>query len=292
MKLVTIDSREVAGRPGVLLDTGNILDLSAAPGSLSASQWIPQSTISILAAGERGLEHAQSLAEIAGEDPERFKRGGALSALSGTALMAPVRRPGLILISQSDRDGQAASFIKSPNTAVGHAARIRMHGHSQLTAQPMFAAVLGKSLYQGNTAAAEAALAAWTLLVDLAPSQSPPQDLRGWLQYTEARQFPGSLPMGPALITRDEVADPAELEALVRVNGILTWSGALGPAAEFCIARLAALSGSYAFSPGDVIAFETPAAKNAGLPQQILQAGDVFSVSVGKLMELNFELRA
>ena len=43
MKLVTIDAREVAGRPGVLLDGGVILDLSAAPGSLSVSQWVPHS---------------------------------------------------------------------------------------------------------------------------------------------------------------------------------------------------------------------------------------------------------
>ena len=52
MKLVTIDAREVAGRPGVLLEDGNILDLTAAPSTLSQSQWIPQSVVSILAAGD------------------------------------------------------------------------------------------------------------------------------------------------------------------------------------------------------------------------------------------------
>ncbi|MDP7041622.1 MAG: hypothetical protein QGF91_03115, partial [Gammaproteobacteria bacterium] len=146
MKLVTIDAREVAGRPGVLLDTGTILDLTAAPGSLSASQWIPQSTISILAAGERGLEHTQSLVEQVGESEARLRQDGALSSLAGTALMAPIRRPGLILISQAERDGFSARFIKSPNTAVGHAAQIRMHGQKELVAHPMFAAVLGRPL--------------------------------------------------------------------------------------------------------------------------------------------------
>jgi hypothetical protein len=34
MKLLTIDSREVTGRPGALLDTGEILDLVAAPSSM------------------------------------------------------------------------------------------------------------------------------------------------------------------------------------------------------------------------------------------------------------------
>jgi 2-keto-4-pentenoate hydratase/2-oxohepta-3-ene-1,7-dioic acid hydratase in catechol pathway len=290
MKLVTIDAREVAGRPGVLLDTGNILDLSAVPGSLSASQWIPQSTISILAAGERGLDHALGLVAIADEGAERLRESGALSTLAGTALMAPIRRPGLILISQAERNGQAASFIKSPNTAVGHASRIRMHGQRELVAHPMFAAVLGRPLYQADFATAQAALAAWTLLVDLAPAQPEPSDIPGWRKFTEARQFPGSLPMGPALVTLDEVADPADLEALVRINGVLAWSGALGPPAEVCLQRLAALSASYAFSPGDVIAFESDVSNKAKSSHQTVHADDVFSVSAGQVMELGFEL--
>ena len=80
------------------------------------------------------------------------KFGGALSALAGTALMAPIRRPGLILISQTERNGQTPSFIKSPNTAVGHESRIQMHGQSELVAHPMYAAVLGRPLYQGDLA--------------------------------------------------------------------------------------------------------------------------------------------
>jgi len=287
MKLVTIDAREVAGRPGILLDTGSILDLTAAPGSLSVSQWIPQSTISILAAGERGLEHAQSLVELVEDGAEQLKAGGALSALTGTALMAPIRRPGLILISQSERDGQFASFIKSPNTAVGHESRIRMHGQGELVAHPMVAAVLGKPLYQADVAGAEAALAAWTLVVDLAPAQAEPNDIHAWRQFTEARQFPGSLPMGPALVTLDEVANPAEFESIVRINGVQAWSGSLGAAVGTCIERLAALSASYAFSPGDVIAFES---EGGSLPAQKVRADDAFSVSIGDVMELSFKL--
>ena len=41
MKLLTIDSREVSGRPGALLTSGEVLDLAASPSTLSESQWIP-----------------------------------------------------------------------------------------------------------------------------------------------------------------------------------------------------------------------------------------------------------
>lgn len=289
MKLVTIDSREVAGRPGVLLDNGTILDLAAAPGSISASQWVPQSTISILAAGDRGLDHARSLVELTGDYAERLRRDGALLRLSSTALMAPMRRPGLILISHVLEDGAPAGFIKSPNTAVAHASMVRARGESELVANPMFAAVLSKPLYRADPQSVEAAIGAWTLAVDLAPVRAEPQSAADWRDYVAARQFPGSLPIGPALITVDELADPGAVTAAVRVNGVEVWKGLLCPPATDCVARLTALSADYAFSPGDVIAFAT-AHESPSSPRQKLRAGDVFGVAAGTFMELGFQL--
>ncbi|MEJ2139202.1 MAG: fumarylacetoacetate hydrolase family protein [Gammaproteobacteria bacterium] len=290
MKLVTIDSREVAGRPGVLLENGIILDLSAAPGSLSASQWVPQSTISILAAGERGLEHAGSLVSLVDGSLERLQDDGALLKLSSTALMAPVRRPGLILISHVLGDGTPASFIKSPNTAVAHARVVKTHGQEKLIANPMFAAVLGKPLYQADTAQVEEAIAAWTLTVDLSPQLAEPRDAKDWRDYVAARQFPGSLPMGPALITVDELENPGAMKVSVKINGVQTWNGLICPPTVDCVERLVALSQDYAFSPGDVIAFATSHASPSS-PRQTLRSGDVFSVAAADLMELGFQLR-
>jgi hypothetical protein len=290
MKLVTIEAREVAGRPGVLLDGGVILDLSAAPGSLSASQWVPQSTISILAAGERGLAHARSLIALADGQAERLSDAGALLKLTSTALMAPMRRPGLMLISHVLSDGAAASFIKSPNTAVGHASVVPMHGHAELIANPMFAAVLNRPLYQADSEAVEAAIAAWTLTVDLAPNRPEPQDADDWREYVAARQFPGSMPMGPALVTVDELANPGAVPAQVTINGVDTWAGLICPPVVDCVQRLTALSQDYAFSPGDVIAFAT-ALDSPSSPRQKLKSADVFSISAAAGMELGFQLR-
>jgi Fumarylacetoacetate (FAA) hydrolase family len=289
MKLVTIDAREVAGRPGVLLDGGMILDLSAAPGSLSASQWIPQSTISILAAGERGLAHASQLVTLAGEQEARMRQSGALLKLTSTALMAPMRRPGLMLISHVLSDGTATSFIKSPNTAGAHAAVVAMHGRETLIANPMFAAVLRKPLYQAGRAAVEAAIGAWTLAVDLSPVYTDPDDAADWREYVSSRQFPGSMPIGPALITVDELENPGSIPASIKVNGVETWSGLICPPTVDCVERLETLTRNYAFSPGDVVAFST-ADDSPSSPRQQLKPGDVFSVAVGRAMELGFQL--
>ncbi len=99
---------------------------------------------------------------------------------------------------------------------------------------------------------------------------------------------PDAKPMGPALVTLDEVANPGALEALVRINGVLAWTGSLGPSADACVERLASLSQSYAFSPGDVIAFEADAVEPD--PNKKIHSNDVFSVSLGTVMELGFEL--
>ena len=289
MKLVTIDAREVAGRPGVLLDGGVILDLSAAPGSLSASQWIPQSTISILAAGERGLAHAAQLVALADEQQVRMRQSGALLKLTSTALMAPMRRPGLILISHVLSDGTTTSFIKSPNTAAAHAAVVAMHGQETLIANPMFAAVLRKPLYQADRAAVEAAIGAWTLAVDLSPVYTDPENAADWRQYVSSRQFPGSMPIGPALITVDELQNPGAMRASVKINGVETWAGLICPPTVNCVERLEMLTRDYAFSPGDVVAFAA-ADDSPSSPRQKLKAGDVFSVAVGRAMELGFQL--
>jgi hypothetical protein len=289
MKLVTIDAREVAGRPGLLLDSGHILDMSAAPASLDTSQWIPQSTISILAAGEQGIEHARGLAAVADEQLAELQDRGAITSLASTALMAPVRRVGLILVSYTLGDGAATSFIKSPNTAVGHAVKVPMHGHSVLIANPMFAAVLGKQLYQADAGLAGAAISAWTLVIDLSPDIAEPKSADEWRQYTAARQFPGSFPMGPALVTTDELSEPGDIVARARTNGVETWSGIACPPANECINRLAELSHDFAFSPGDVIAFAA-AEDSLSSPRQKLGAKDVFSFDAGGLMELSFEL--
>ncbi|MDP6673501.1 MAG: hypothetical protein QGH93_01440, partial [Gammaproteobacteria bacterium] len=121
MKLLTIDSREVTGRPGVLLDSGDILDLAAAPSSLSEAQWIPHSVVSVIASGRNGLERIQRLVAVAERsDRQRLLQDGALLPYSGTALLAPVRRPGLVLIVDSNE----SSYIKSPNAAVGPGATV------------------------------------------------------------------------------------------------------------------------------------------------------------------------
>lgn len=297
MKLVTIDSREVAGRPGALVDDEAILDLIAAPSRLSEAQWLPQSVVSILAAGEQGLEHVRhQLAAVKDADEEarqELRRTGVLLPLKGTALLAPIRRPGLILIygpiELDGRECAQAAVIKSPNSVVGDGARVAVPwaSTSQLTGRAMLAVVLGRPVYQCDRETAQEAIAGFTLVSDLSLPAPGDDSATSWQAYTESKQFPGSCPMGPAIVTADAVGDARELRLTTCVNGAEA-SVAQAVSADLDIASTVAdLSNRYGFRPGDVIAF--PSRPGADAPR--VRDKDRISVSLGGVaMELQFEV--
>jgi len=295
MKLVTIDAREVAGRPGVLLEDGNILDLTAAPSTLSQSQWIPQSVVSILAAGEAGLEHAQRLVSAAERLPQdeinKLEAAGTLLPLKGTALMAPVRRPGAILLSLPD---SGTGYLKSPGTATGDAATLKISPDAGqlLTAHGLLAVVLGKPLYRGTREQALAAMSAYTLMIDLAlaaPGTSAAHAEAGvWRDYVDARQFSGACPMGPAMITADEVVEPEHLLATIRINDVVKAQGSLWYGNDSVAERLAQLSSRYACLPGDIVGFAAAPDDQSALTR--LESGDKFSVRLDGIMDLSVNI--
>jgi len=285
MKLLTIDSREVTGRPGVLLDSGDILDLVAAPSTLSEAQWIPHSVVSVIAAGRNGLERIERLVAAAEQaDRQRLLQEGALLPYSGTALMAPIRRPGLVLIV----DSHESSYIKSPNAAIGPGATVTIPwpDADTLWGTPMLACVIGRSFFKASEAEAADAIAGYTLLIDLC-GQKPGtmEDMATWRKHIDSKQFPGACPIGPAIVTRDEFRDPGAAAMSVRINDVEVGAGTLWPADGEAGRLLAGLSQRYGFRPGDLVALE-PSADSAGAARK-LRPGDRFCVSCPGVIELD-----
>ncbi len=285
VKLLTIDSREVTGRPGVLLDSGDILDLAAAPSTLSESQWIPHSVVSVLAVGNNGLERVQRLVTAAEQaDRQRLLQEGTLLPYSGTALLAPIRRPGLVLVV----DLQGSGYIKSPNAVMGHGAtaRIPWPDADILWAIPMLACVIGRSFFKATQAEAVDAIAGYTLMIDLCGHQpGTAEDLTTWRRRIDSKHFPGACPIGPTIVTRDEFSNPAGATASVRINDVEVGSGVLWPSDSDAGRLLAELSQRYGFRPGDLVALE-PLEDSAGTARK-LRPGDQFSVSYPEVIELD-----
>ncbi|MBL8202485.1 MAG: fumarylacetoacetate hydrolase family protein [Chromatiales bacterium] len=285
MRLVTLDSREVGGRPGISLPSGEILDLSASPSGLTASQWRPQSVVSVLAEGDEGSARvSRLLAEVTSvpeAQREEWRRTGRLLPAAGTRLMPPIRRPGLLLMVADRSGGPANCYVKNPNSATGPDATIpRTNGDDrQLFLLGMIGLVLGRPLFRATAAQATRALAALTLVADLGTRR-----LSGGLEHggADARQFPGACVIGPALVTLDELPAADAWDMVVRVNGRAVGSGSPGPDAAAAAGILATLSSRYAFRPGDVVGLP------AGVGEFELPGASRITLALGSTLELNF----
>jgi 2-keto-4-pentenoate hydratase/2-oxohepta-3-ene-1,7-dioic acid hydratase in catechol pathway len=293
--LVTIDSREVAGRPGVVTADGQILDLVAAPSTLSEAQWIPHSVISILAAGEEGRDRVNRLLEAADSEHgrTRLREAGALLRMSDTRLMAPVRRPGLVLVSggivSAPGEPDPVAFIKSPNTVTGHGAEIRVPWSAEegIECTMMPAVVLGRCLHRAGEADAARAVAGYTVLMDVSrPAPAADASIVDWRRFMDSKQFPGACPVGPSIVTIDGLDAGSALALVTDINGVPGETRRVSLAEV--PARLAALSRRYGFRPGDLIGLAPPDPGDA--PRRRLRPGDRVRAVLSGHMELEATL--
>jgi 2-keto-4-pentenoate hydratase/2-oxohepta-3-ene-1,7-dioic acid hydratase in catechol pathway len=100
-------------------------------------------------------------------------------------------------------------------------------------------------------------------------------------QWTKGKSFPGFAPLGPWLVTRDEVRDPGDFRLWLDVNGTRRQEGSTKNLV-FDVAYLVAyISQFMVLNPGDVIATGTPAGVGAGHKPNPLYLSDGDSVSLG-----------
>jgi len=95
-------------------------------------------------------------------------------------------------------------------------------------------------------------------------------------QFLKGKGLDGSCPMGPAIVTPDEIADPGQLAIRLWVNGELRQDGntrdMIFPIAEL----IAALSEGLTLEPGDLLATGTPSGVGYAMSEpQYLKEGDV-----------------
>jgi 2-keto-4-pentenoate hydratase/2-oxohepta-3-ene-1,7-dioic acid hydratase in catechol pathway len=100
-------------------------------------------------------------------------------------------------------------------------------------------------------------------------------------QYFKGKGLDGSCPMGPWIVTADEVADPAKLAIRLKVNGALRQDGNTAAMIFDIPTLIASLSEGLTLEPGDVIATGTPSGVGyAMVPPQFLKHGDVVECEV------------
>lgn len=276
MRLVTIDSRDLGGRPGIWLRDGLILDLAAAPGSLRATSRLPASVVSLLAEGEEGLSRLRRLTgeinEASPADIERWRASSVLLPAAGTSLLAPIRRPGLILVTGP---GESEPAFKNPHAVGAPGTTVALPSQADgWWVRTAIGAVLGRPLFAATRTQSHAGIAAYTLLLEVG-------GLAGGRFI--AGQFPGACPLGPALLTADEMGPLAEARLRLSINGHLVQDGTPFVAGTDPAERIASISQRWALRPGDIIAL-APATDS--LRPLRVQAGDRLVLDLDGALEL------
>ncbi len=210
-------------------------------------------------------------------------------AVSSVQFLPPVPAPDKILcvgvnyrphIEEMGREvpEKPVVFVRFPGSQVGHdQAILRPQVSEQLDFEGELAVVIGKRARHVTRATAYDYVAGYCCFMD--------GSVRDWqnhtVQFTPGKNFDSSGSMGPWLVSRDEVHDPAALILTTRVNGKLMQEGRLADLLFDIPALLEYCSTFCELLPGDVIATGTPGGVGAARsPAVWLCDGDLVEVAI------------
>ncbi|WP_033344181.1 fumarylacetoacetate hydrolase family protein [Catenuloplanes japonicus] len=257
-------------RPAVLGEDGRLRDLSGVTGDVDAR---------FLAAG--------GLAEIPDDLP--------IIEAEGLRIGAPVARIGkVVCIGLNYRDhaaesgaqtpGEPVVFMKAADTVIGPFDEVLIPRNSVKTDWEVeLAVVIGrKAAYLKDVDEAKGCIAGYAVVNDV--SERAFQLERGG-QWDKGKNSATFNPLGPWLVTADEIADPQDLGLRLWVNGEAKQAGNTRDMVFGVYEIVRYLSQFMTLYPGDVINTGTPAGVALGQPEPkpYLRAGDVVELEIDGL---------
>jgi len=158
--------------------------------------------------------------------------------------------------------------ISGPNDAVWLAP-----GSIRLDWEVELGIVIGQRAFHVSERDALQYVAGYCLVNDVS-ERAYQMELEG--QWTKGKSYPTHCPVGPWLVTPDELGDPQDVDLWLDVNGVRRQTGNTRTMV-FGVAQIVSyLSRFMALQPGDVIPTGTPPGVGMGLkPPVFLKAGDV-----------------
>lgn len=214
--------------------------------------------------------------------------------ISGQRVGAPVARPGVVLclgLSYAAHASEAGAvppeepivFYKAPNTVVGPYDVVRIPpGSTRTDWEVELAVVIGaRARYLDSPAAGLACVAGYATSNDV--SERELQLERSGGQWSKGKSCETFNPLGPWLVTSDEVADPHDLPLASWVNGELRQSSTTKDMIFSVGWTIWHLSQVMVLEPGDVINTGTPPGVALSGRFPYLSAGDVVEAEVAGL---------
>lgn len=304
MKLVTYSSPAISARMGAVQD-GVVYDLGAA--AAAGGEKLAGSVLGLLQQGEAGLAAARRALAYA------VSRKLAGTPESAVTFDAPITNPPKILclagnyqahIQESGAKAVTKAnitprvFMKPITSLVGHHAPILLPEISKTVDYELeLAVVIGTP---GKLIKAEDALkhvAGYAVYNDVSSRTlviADGRDVRdgdGWFDWLMGKWQDNSGPMGPYLVTADEIADPNALTMRLFVNGVKRQDGVTGQMIFNIAETIAFCSRLVTLQTGDIIATGTPSGVGA-TTGTYLNSGDVVRCEIDGLGVLENTVQA
>jgi 2-keto-4-pentenoate hydratase/2-oxohepta-3-ene-1,7-dioic acid hydratase in catechol pathway len=266
---------------GVLRSDGSVVDLAHDPS-------LPTDMAALVALGDEGISAAQ-----------RVRDDEAAPIVSEPELLAPIRPPNNIMAIGKNYHAHALEFSKSgfdasETTAIpqhpivftkalssiiaeGEAIELSSDPSGTSDYEGELAVIIGKGGMNISKADAFDHVYGYTVINDVTAREVQQQHVQFFLGKSAATFGP----MGPAIVTADEIDDITEAMLRTRVNGEIRQESQINLLIFDIPTIIETISRTVRFEPGDVIATGTPAGVGIGFdPPKFLQPGDVVEVDI------------
>jgi len=282
----------------------NIVDVVAAADALHRA--VPAISVKIaLTSGTHTLKALEELVAAA-------ERAKLLRRIAGLKFLPPIPDPSKFFCvgknNKKHREELAANrmltevpneptgFIKLVSTMSGDGdAVVKPADITTLDYEPELCYVVGKRAHGVKKADAMDYIAGFTLTNDVSAREIQKREVASGSRFWTAKNMPGFAPVGPHILTMDEVADTDNLWVTCDVNGQRRLRSNTGDYLYKISDVLEHFSRYVVFEPGDLIAMGAPSGVAVGQPnadELYLQPGDDMVIAFEGLMSLRTRIVA
>jgi acylpyruvate hydrolase len=303
MRLATFADQSARPRFGIVRGD-QVVDVEAAANALHRA--VPATTVKI--ALTSGAQTIAALEDLAGA----AERANLLCPIAGLKFLPPIPDPSKFFCvgknNKTHREELAANkmltevpneptgFIKLVSTISGDGDEVvKPDGITTLDYEPELCYVVGKRAHGVRKADAMDYISGFTLTNDVSAREIQQREVASGSRFWTAKNMPGFAPVGPYVLTMDEVTDTDNLWVTCDVNGKRRLRSNTGDYLYKISDVLEHFSRYVVFEAGDLIAMGAPSGVAVGQPNAVelyLQPGDDMVISFEGLMSLRTRIVA